>query len=225
MAKKRTKRELKPWCWYCDRDFDDLKILIQHQRAKHFKCLHCSKRLNTASGMVIHVAQVHKETVTKVPNSIEGRDSTELEIFGITGIPEEMVEKRREKLFPNSDNKSSKKQKTSSSSATPSISEEQLKMQLELHRQNIKNIQESSTIPTQPPLPLPHNVPPLYPHHPIPHTAPVSHPPPLGQRPPLPLPHTQNISQNGLNHFNGFPAPPPPFSGTHQAPPFYPNGP
>ncbi|OMJ22182.1 BUB3-interacting and GLEBS motif-containing protein [Smittium culicis] len=225
MAKKRTKRELKPWCWYCDRDFDDLKILIQHQRAKHFKCLHCSKRLNTASGMVIHVAQVHKETVTKVPNSIEGRDSTELEIFGTTGIPEEMVEKRREKLFPNSDNKSSKKQKTSSSSATPSISEEQLKMQLELHRQNIKNIQESSTIPLQPPLPLPLNAPPLYPQHPISHAIPVPHPPSLGQRPPLPLPHNQNIPQNSLNHFNGYPTPPLPFSGTHQAPPFYPNSP
>ena len=24
----------KPWCFYCDREFDDEKILIQHQKAK-----------------------------------------------------------------------------------------------------------------------------------------------------------------------------------------------
>ena len=28
----------RPWCYYCERDFDDLKILINHQKAKHFKC-------------------------------------------------------------------------------------------------------------------------------------------------------------------------------------------
>ncbi|KAI6866508.1 hypothetical protein KC318_g19731, partial [Hortaea werneckii] len=38
----------RPWCYYCERDFDDLKILIQHQKAKHFKCERCGRRLNTA---------------------------------------------------------------------------------------------------------------------------------------------------------------------------------
>jgi transcription elongation factor Elf1 len=54
----------RPWCFYCDRDFDDEKILIQHQKAKHFKCTHCNRKLGSASGMATHVAQVHKETVT-----------------------------------------------------------------------------------------------------------------------------------------------------------------
>jgi hypothetical protein len=40
----------RPWCYYCERDFDDLKILIQHQKAKHFKCERCGRRLNTAGG-------------------------------------------------------------------------------------------------------------------------------------------------------------------------------
>lgn len=40
----------RPWCYYCERDFDDLKILIDHQRAKHFKCDKCGRRLNTAGG-------------------------------------------------------------------------------------------------------------------------------------------------------------------------------
>lgn len=42
----------RPWCYYCERDFDDLKILINHQKAKHFKCERCGRRLNTAGGEV-----------------------------------------------------------------------------------------------------------------------------------------------------------------------------
>ena len=58
----------RPWCYYCktpapprcqlltrgtgERDFDDLKILISHQKAKHFKCERCGRRLNTAGGML-----------------------------------------------------------------------------------------------------------------------------------------------------------------------------
>ena len=45
----------RPWCYYCERDFDDLKILINHQKAKHFKCERCGRRLNTAGG----IAKLH----------------------------------------------------------------------------------------------------------------------------------------------------------------------
>jgi hypothetical protein len=55
MGKKRrgpTLEELlaRPWCYYCERDFDDLKILTLHQKAKHFKCDRCVRKLNTAGG-------------------------------------------------------------------------------------------------------------------------------------------------------------------------------
>lgn len=55
MGKKRRGPSLeelldRPWCYYCERDFDDLKILISHQKAKHFKCDNCNRRLNTAGG-------------------------------------------------------------------------------------------------------------------------------------------------------------------------------
>lgn len=43
----------RPWCYYCERDFDDLKILISHQKAKHFKCDRCGRRLNTAGGVYV----------------------------------------------------------------------------------------------------------------------------------------------------------------------------
>ena len=32
--------------------------------------------------------QVHKETVSKVPNAVAGKDNIDLEIFGLEGIPE-----------------------------------------------------------------------------------------------------------------------------------------
>ncbi|KAK4742466.1 hypothetical protein SAY87_000467 [Trapa incisa] len=91
MGKKKKRASSKVWCYYCDREFDDEKILVQHQKAKHFKCHACHKKLSTASGMAIHVLQVHKESVTTVPNAKPGRDSTEIEIYGMQGIPPDVL--------------------------------------------------------------------------------------------------------------------------------------
>jgi len=70
MGKKKKVREEEAnnsdiWCFYCERQFDDEKVLIQHQKAKHFKCHLCSKKLSTAGGLVVHVMQVHKETIKR----------------------------------------------------------------------------------------------------------------------------------------------------------------
>lgn len=66
MGKKKKRGAVdKVWCYYCDREFEDEKILVQHQKARHFKCHVCHKKLSTAGGMAIHVLQVHKEQVTK----------------------------------------------------------------------------------------------------------------------------------------------------------------
>ena len=74
---------------YCNREFDDEKILIQHQKAKHFKCHICHKKLYTGPGLSIHCMQVHKETIDKVPNSLPSRGNIEIEIYGMEGIPAE----------------------------------------------------------------------------------------------------------------------------------------
>ncbi|WCJ33307.1 BUB3-interacting and GLEBS motif-containing protein ZNF207 [Euphorbia peplus] len=91
MGKKKKRVASKVWCYYCDREFDDEKILVQHQKAKHFKCHVCHKKLSTAGGMAIHVLQVHKESVTKVPNAKAGRESTDIEIYGMQGIPPDVL--------------------------------------------------------------------------------------------------------------------------------------
>ena len=73
---------------YCNREFDDEKILIQHQKAKHFKCHICHKKLYTGPGLSIHCMQVHKDTIDKVPNSLPNRGNIEIEIYGMEGIPD-----------------------------------------------------------------------------------------------------------------------------------------
>lgn len=61
---------------------------MQHQKAKHFKCHVCHKKLFTGPGLAIHCMQVHKETVSEVPNAVHGRTDIEIEIYGMEGIPE-----------------------------------------------------------------------------------------------------------------------------------------
>ncbi|XP_038632857.1 LOW QUALITY PROTEIN: BUB3-interacting and GLEBS motif-containing protein ZNF207-like [Scyliorhinus canicula] len=106
---RKKKKQMKPWCWYCTRDFDDEKILIQHQKAKHFKCHICHKKLYTGPGLAIHCMQVHKETIDAVPNAIPGRTDIELEIYGMEGIPEKDMEERRRLLEQKTQAESQKK--------------------------------------------------------------------------------------------------------------------
>ncbi len=44
---------------------------MQHQKAKHFKCGMCPRRLNTAGGLAVHIQQVHKLEAEKyAPRSL-----------------------------------------------------------------------------------------------------------------------------------------------------------
>jgi hypothetical protein len=110
-VKSLNKALSKPFCWYCQRTFDDEAILVSHQKAKHFKCLHCTKRFNTVPAMVLHAQDVHKHTITKffiffsfhnlirVPDSVSGFDSVIPEIYGMAGIPPGEIERFKGKLL------------------------------------------------------------------------------------------------------------------------------
>ncbi|GMF43762.1 unnamed protein product [Phytophthora fragariaefolia] len=77
------------FCYYCDRTFDDEKVLILHQKARHFKCPTCYKKLSTVSGMLIHTQQVHKESLKSIPNAKPGKESVDVEVYGMEGVPGE----------------------------------------------------------------------------------------------------------------------------------------
>jgi hypothetical protein len=64
MGKKKSKKQSRPWCWYCEKDFDDDKVLVTHQRVSiayapisdqyHSTYINCIQidpagRLNTSS--------------------------------------------------------------------------------------------------------------------------------------------------------------------------------
>ena len=104
MVKKRDHPKIeelieRPWCYYCERDFDDARVLLSHQKAKHFRCNHCNRRLNTAGGLSVHLQQVHKETLTSVENAIEGREGVDPEIFGMCGVPEDLVNAHKQRIM------------------------------------------------------------------------------------------------------------------------------
>lgn len=105
----------RPWCYYCERDFDDLKILISHQKAKHFKCERCGRRLNTAggtsslfsclftqlirTGLAVHMNQVHKESLSHVENALPNRQGLDQEIFGMEGIPDDIADTHKQRVI------------------------------------------------------------------------------------------------------------------------------
>ncbi|KAJ0176813.1 hypothetical protein K1T71_007992 [Dendrolimus kikuchii] len=119
---RKKKKASKPWCWYCNREFDDEKILIQHQKAKHFKCHICHKKLYTGPGLSIHCMQVHKEAIDKVPNSLPNRSNIEIEIYGMEGIPpEDIKEHEKQKTGGGKGSDSDDDEPAAKKKATPAL--------------------------------------------------------------------------------------------------------
>ncbi|CAO1613624.1 unnamed protein product [Jaminaea pallidilutea] len=206
MAKKK-KHQLEAWCWYCDREFEDDNVLLQHQKAKHYKCPYCPRRLNTAGGLTVHLHQVHKAEPTKIENALPGRDSFDIEIYGMVGIPEaDLAEWRSRKAGSgrSSGQPAAKRQRVENVAMTP----EQLKAQLEAHKALMSGHAPppGSMAPPgfpsapQPGFPPPYGGPPPsgYPSGPPPGYGgsppppvmgyPAGPPPPMGQQPGLPPP-------------------------------------
>ena len=82
---------LKPFCYYCDKEFNNELILHQHQKARHFNCVKCRKRFSTAPALDTHELQVHRASLKRVPNAKAGRDSFDISIYGMDGVPIELI--------------------------------------------------------------------------------------------------------------------------------------
>ena len=148
-------------CRYCNREFDDEKILIQHQKAKHFKCHICHKKLYTGPGLSIHcmqvclisllsvstaslqvsninpeiaelLFQVHKETIDKVPNSQPSRGNIEIEIYGMEGIPDADLKAHESARGQDDDDEPGAKHAKSDSPAVPTPPLQQVSLNFKL---------------------------------------------------------------------------------------------
>ncbi|EAU92092.1 zinc finger protein 207 [Coprinopsis cinerea okayama7 len=151
MAKKKKNKPLiRPWCWYCEREFEDEKVLMQHQKAKHFKCGMCPRRLNTAGGLAVHIQQVHKlepENLPRIENALPGRDGYEVEIFGMEGIPAPDVadyKRRKEIELGLTAGSISQPQPKRAKIENRPLSEEELRAQLEAHKALMGNASTST---------------------------------------------------------------------------------
>eukprot|EP00401_Gymnodinium_catenatum_P078780 CAMPEP_0117534992 /NCGR_PEP_ID=MMETSP0784-20121206/40700_1 /TAXON_ID=39447 /ORGANISM="" /LENGTH=321 /DNA_ID=CAMNT_0005331495 /DNA_START=58 /DNA_END=1019 /DNA_ORIENTATION=- len=104
MGKKRggdvqaicTDRKRRYQCYYCGAESKDEVALIQHQGAKHFACPFCEvgtygRLCQSLSGLVSHVRRSHRKDLEKVPGAMEGRESILVEVYGMSGIPPEIL--------------------------------------------------------------------------------------------------------------------------------------
>lgn len=71
---------------------------MNHQKAKHYKCSACNRRLNTAGGLAVHLQQVHKEELHQVDNALPSREEPNVEIFGMEGIPDDVKQQHDDRI-------------------------------------------------------------------------------------------------------------------------------
>ncbi|RDD36963.1 BUB3-interacting and GLEBS motif-containing protein ZNF207 [Trichoplax sp. H2] len=180
---RKKKKSVKPWCWYCGRDFEDEKILIQHQRAKHFKCPVCHKKLYTGPGLAIHCMQVHRETIKEIPNALPNRTNPEVEIYGTEGIPEEDAKARAARKGdvdePETKKAKSDEQPTPQAAFAPSAVPP---VAPGFWRPGVPGYPQPNRLPTGMPMPpVPFGVPPMQARFPFPNMPPpnTNMPPPI----------------------------------------------
>lgn len=55
--------------------------------------------LTLATGLSVHMNQVHKETLTSVDNSLPNRQGPEIEVFGTEGIPDDIRQAHDQRII------------------------------------------------------------------------------------------------------------------------------
>lgn len=81
-------KNIKAWCYFCDKVFDNEVHLINHQKMLHFRCPICRRQKLSSKSLSEHMSSVHKQILEKVPNALKGRESPDNAVFGMRGIPE-----------------------------------------------------------------------------------------------------------------------------------------
>ncbi len=92
--KKREEVTPKPFCYYCDKEFETVHILLKHQKNRHFSCKECRKKFSKAGSIVTHCMTKHNITQSRVANAKKGRDSLSMNIYGMVCGPDEIIEER-----------------------------------------------------------------------------------------------------------------------------------
>ena len=69
MGRKSKKGEtITPWCYYCEQEFTNDNDLILHQKARHFKCSECGKKMATIVALKVHLSDVRAGPAAPLPS-------------------------------------------------------------------------------------------------------------------------------------------------------------
>ena len=70
MGRKSKKGEtITPWCYYCEQEFTNDNDLILHQKARHFKCSECGKKMATIVALKVHLSDVRCPSLPLPPGA------------------------------------------------------------------------------------------------------------------------------------------------------------
>lgn len=103
--------ECAPFCYYCDREFDDVKTLIQHQRTKHFCCEECGRTFSSVTSLRVHMLNSYKKSLKEVPHALSGRENPDIVVHGMEGLPQDILEERIQKSKPDVDSNKREEEK------------------------------------------------------------------------------------------------------------------
>lgn len=93
------------FCYYCDREFDDVKTLIHHQRTKHFCCGECGRTFGSVTSLRVHMLNSYKKSLKEVPHAMSGRENPDVVVHGMDGLPQDILEERIQKSKADADEK------------------------------------------------------------------------------------------------------------------------
>lgn len=91
--------------YYCDREFDDVKTLVHHQRTKHFCCGECGRTFGSVTSLRVHMLNSYKKSLKEVPHAMSGRENPDVVVHGMDGLPQDILEERIQKSKADADDK------------------------------------------------------------------------------------------------------------------------
>ena len=89
--KKRPYSSIKPFCYDCDKEFNNELILHQHHKARQFNCAKFKERFSTSHALETHELQIHRWSLKYVPKAKARRDSFDISIYGMDRVPIELI--------------------------------------------------------------------------------------------------------------------------------------
>ena len=81
-------------CYYCNKECRNEQALLLHQKAVHFKCEECNRKVAGIAGLKVHCQTVHREPLQRIPGAIKSREDPKIEVYGLAGVPEQFLPRK-----------------------------------------------------------------------------------------------------------------------------------